>query len=133
MMRLILFGFRWAMLTTTAIFGGAGAYVALPELADGSGYVSAAVTGALHLVPLAASLIAGGLFLLRGEKRLFRMHAGAALLLFGIAFVTVGGTGYYFLTSGALAVLSVCMLATRRPEGEPYGWLDAVVRVRSRA
>jgi hypothetical protein len=133
MMRLVLFGFRWAMLTTTAIFGGAGAYVALPELVDDLGYGSAAISAALYLVPLAASLVAGALFLLRGEKRLFRIHAAAALLLFGIAFLTVLSTGYYFLTSGALAVLSVCMLATRRPDGEPYAWLDAVVRTRQRA
>jgi hypothetical protein len=133
MLRLILFGFRWAMLTATAIFGGAGAYVGVPELVDDNGYGSAAATSALYLLPLAASLVAGGLFLLQGQKRLFRIHAAGALLLFGLAFITLDGTGYYFLTAGALAVLSVCMLATKRPEPEPFGWLDAVVRVRERA
>jgi hypothetical protein len=134
-MGFLLVALRWSMLVATAMTGVIGAYHGVPVLFVDYGYDAANVLAvAGFAATLTATLLGGGLYLLQARKRLFRLHAGAALLLFGLALITVHTLGYYMLTSGALAVLSLCVLATKRPSDgeEPYRQLRGAVRVRNR-
>jgi hypothetical protein len=131
----IILALRMCLLAATAIVGVIGAYHGIGELIDDHGYGrEMAVNAVAFLTPLAATLVGGVLYLLSGRRRYFRVHAGGALLLFGLALITVNSLGFYFLTAGALAVLSLCVLATRRASdgAEPYRWLRGAARVRNR-
>jgi hypothetical protein len=121
---------RWSLLTATGMTGVIGAYYGISDLVEDYGYAASAPIAAGFVLALIGTLVGGGLHLLRGRRRFFRLHAGSACLLFGLAFVMVNGVGYYFLTSGALAMFCVGALATRKPlEGdEHYPWLRGFYR-----
>lgn len=131
----VILGLRMSLLTVTAIVGVIGAYHGVASLIDDYGYGRETIlNAAAFLTLLAATLLGGILYLLYGRRRQFRLHAGSALLLFGLALITVNSVGYFFLTAGAVAVLSLCLLATKRASDgeEPYRWLRGAVRVRNR-
>jgi hypothetical protein len=124
-----------SLLAATAIVGVIGARHGVSELIDEHGYGGETfITALAFLVPLAATILGGVLYLLYGRRRFFRIHAGAALLLFGLALITFLSIGFYFLTAGSLSVLSLCVLATKRASdgAEPYRWLRGAVRVRNK-
>ncbi|HEU0073976.1 MAG TPA: hypothetical protein VFS30_08180 [Dehalococcoidia bacterium] len=133
-MGFLLIALRGSLLATTAMTGAIAAYHGVPVLFDYGYDAGNVLTVLAFAATMAGALLGGGLYLLEGRKRLFRIHAGGALLLFGLALITVNSVGYYFLTPGALAVLSLCVLATKRPSDgdEPYRWLRGAVRVRNR-
>ena len=131
----IILALRMSLLAATGIVGMIGGYHGVSELINDHGYGGETFINAVgFLAPLAATLMGGVLYLLHGRRRFFRIHAGAALLLFGLALITISSVGIYFLTAGSLAVLSVCVLATKRASdgAEPYRWLRGAVRVRNR-
>jgi hypothetical protein len=134
-MGFLLVTLRWSLLAATAMTGVIGAYHGVPILFEDYGYDGGnMLTVVAFAATLAGTLLGGALYLVEGRKRLFRVQAGAALLMFGLALVTVHTLGYYMLTSAALAVLSLCVLATKRPSdgGDAYRWLVGAVRVRNR-
>jgi hypothetical protein len=134
-MGFLLVTLRWSLLAATAMTGVIGAYHGVPVLFEDYGYDAGNVLAVVAFAAtLAGTLLGGGLYLLEGRQRLFRVHAGGALLMFGLALVTVQTLGYYMLTSAALAVLSLCVQATKRPSdgSDPYRWLAGAMRVRKR-
>lgn len=131
----MVFALRISLLAATSIVGAIGAYHGVSDLIDDYGYSrDTLVQAAVFLTLLSATLAGGILYLRYGRRRQFRAHAGGALLLLGASLITVQGVGIFFVTAGALAVITVCVLATKRASdgSEPYVWLRGAVRVRRR-
>jgi hypothetical protein len=132
-MSMLLPALRWFTLIATGMTGVIGAYHGVPIFFEDYGYDAGNVAIALALVgTLVATLAGGTLHLVFGARRQFRLYAGGALLLFGLAFITLNTLGYYFVATASLAVLGVGVLATRRPlEGdEHYPWLRGFYRTK---